>query len=64
MEIYEKFRWILAPMVFIIIGLIMKFSNNEKQFGIFLKYRKYWLVLLIIGVSLFLVRLYLFLKSS
>ncbi|MCB6232155.1 hypothetical protein LIS90_12965 [Flavobacterium psychrophilum] len=62
MMIYEKFRWILAPMVFIFIGLIMKFSNNQKQFGLILEYKKYWLILVIGGVLLFLVKLYMFLK--
>jgi hypothetical protein len=60
--IYEKFRWILAPAVFIFIGLIMKLSNNQKQFGLILEYKKYWLVIVISGVLLFLVRLYMFLK--
>lgn len=62
MMIYEKFRWVLAPAVFVFIGLIMKFSNNEKQFGLILKYNKYWLLLIIVGVLLFGVRLYMFLK--
>ncbi len=62
MMIYEKFRWILAPMVFIFIGLIMRFSNNQKQFGLILEYKKYWLILVIGGVLLFLVKLYMFLK--
>ena len=60
--IYEKFRWILAPMVFIFIGLIMRFSNNQKQFGLILEYKKYWLVLVIGGILLFLLKLYMFLK--
>jgi hypothetical protein len=60
--IYEKFRWILAPAVFVFIGLIMKFSNNQKQFGLILEYKKYWLILVIGGVLLFLVKLYMFLK--
>ncbi len=62
MMIYEKFRWILAPAVFVFIGLIMKFSNNQKQFGLILEYKKYWLILVIGGVLLFLVKLYMFLK--
>lgn len=62
MILYERFRWVLAPAVFIIIGLIMKFSTNEKQFGLLLKYNKYWLVFIVIGILLFGVRLYMFLK--
>lgn len=62
MMIYEKFRWILAPAVFVFVGLIMKFSNNQKQFGLILEYKKYWSVLVIVGIILFLVRLYMFLK--
>jgi high-affinity Fe2+/Pb2+ permease len=55
---YEKFRWVLAPAVFIFIGLIMKLSNNKKQFGLILEYKKYWLVLIIVGFFLFLLKLY------
>ena len=62
MMMYEKFRWILVPAVFVFIGLIMRFSNNQKQFGLILEYKKYWLALVIGGVLLFLVRLYMFLK--
>ncbi len=32
MMLYEKFGWLLAPAIFVFIGLIMKFSSNEKQF--------------------------------
>jgi len=54
---FEKYRWILAPAVFVFIGLIMKFSTNQKQFGLILQYKKYWLILIIAGVLLFLVRI-------
>ena len=59
---YEKYRWILAPAIFIFIGIIMKVSNNKKQFGWILEYKKYWSILVIGGFILFLLKLYLFLK--
>ena len=59
MMIYEKFRWILAPIVLVSIGLIMRFSKNQRQFGLILEYKKYWLILIILGVLLFLLRLYM-----
>jgi hypothetical protein len=57
--IYEKFRWILAPIVLVSIGLIMRLSKNQRQFGLILEYKKYWLILIILGVLLFLLRLYM-----
>ena len=58
---FEKFEWLLSPIVLISIGLIMKLSSNEKQFGLLLKYKKYWLFFIIGGIFSFLMELYKFL---
>jgi hypothetical protein len=55
MILYEKFRWLLSPLIFISVALIIKYSKNEKQFGLLLKYKKYWWLFLVAGfISFFL----------
>jgi hypothetical protein len=49
---------LLSPLTLIMVGLIMKFLNNENQFGILLKYRKYWWVLVVSGLFLIFMIVY------
>jgi hypothetical protein len=49
---------LLSPLTLIMVGLIMKYSNNEKQFGILLKYRKSWWVLVVSGLFLIFIIVY------
>jgi len=58
---FYKLISLLSPSIFIFIGLIMKFSNNERQFGLFLKYKKYWFYFILVGMFSFLIELYKFL---
>jgi len=57
MEFREIFR-LIAPLIGIAFGLILKTSDKE-QFAIF---KKYWLFFVIAGVIIFAFRLYKYLK--
>jgi len=58
MEVKEILRWLL-PVVSIIVGFIIRKSNNPNLESV----KKYWLFFIIVGALLFLFRLYKFLKS-
>ena len=60
MDFYQLIS-LLSPSIFIFIGLVMKFSNNGRQFGLFLKYKKYWFFFILGGLFSFLMELYKFL---
>jgi len=58
MEVKEILR-LLLPVVSIIVGFIIRKSNNPNLESV----KKYWLFFIIVGALLFLFRLYKFLKS-
>ena len=56
---FQDITRILVPIGLIVAGFIIKLSKNKEMFGSF---KKYWFLLVIIGVLLFLLRLFKYLK--
>lgn len=56
---FQDITRFLVPIGLIVAGFIIKLSKNKEMFGSF---KKYWFLLVIIGVLLFLLRLFKYLK--
>ena len=52
---FQDITRLLVPIVLIVAGFVIKLSKNKEMFGSF---KKYWFLLVIIGVLLFFLRLY------
>lgn len=56
---FQDITRFLVPIGLIVAGFIIKLSKNKEMFGSF---KKYWFLLVIIGVLLFILRLFKYLK--
>ncbi len=52
---FQDINTFLAPIGLIVAGIVIKLSKNKEIFGHF---KKYWFLLVIIGVILFFIRLF------